>query len=76
VDPDRWSPASAELAAPFSPDSPQGKEICKIQLLNDLDLLPAPKGLVFAMMGRLADQKGLDLLLPLLPAACWPRIRD
>jgi starch synthase len=68
VDPDRWSPNTAQgLAVPFSAEAPQGKEICKIQLLDDLDLLPAPKGVVFAMMGRLADQKGLDLLLPLLP---------
>lgn len=68
VDPERWSPNSTQaLAAPFCADSPEGKEICKVQLLNELDLLPAPKGVVFAMLGRLADQKGLDLLLPLLP---------
>jgi starch synthase len=68
VDPERWSPEPGHtLAAPFSAKSPEGKKTCKAKLLNELNLLPAPKGVVFAMMGRLADQKGFDLLLPLLP---------
>ena len=68
VDPERWSPnLGHSLAAPFSVDSPAGKQACKGKLLNELNLLPSPKGVVFAMMGRLADQKGFDLLLPLLP---------
>jgi starch synthase len=68
VAPERWSPESSHaLAAPFSANSPEGKKACRAKLLNELNLLPAPKGVVFAMMGRLADQKGFDLLLPLLP---------
>jgi starch synthase len=68
VDPARWNPETCpSLSTPFSAEAPEGKKTCQIQLLNELDLLPAPKGVVFAMMGRLADQKGFDLLLPLLP---------
>lgn len=68
IDPERWNPENcSSLASPFSADAPAGKKMCQLQLLNELDLLPAPRGVVFAMLGRLADQKGLDLLLPLLP---------
>jgi len=68
VDPERWTPLNdTVLAAPFSADAPEGKEACQIQLLAELRLLPNPTGVVFAMLGRLADQKGFDLLLPLLP---------
>ena len=68
VDPGRWNPAeNSILAAPFTAASPEEKKNCRTHLLQELNLLPAPKGVVFAMMGRLADQKGFDLLLPLLP---------
>jgi starch synthase len=68
VDPVRWNPAhDPALAASFSADAPEGKAACQAQLLDELDLRPNPQGVVFAMLGRLADQKGFDLLLPLLP---------
>jgi len=68
VDPVRWNPAQdPALAAPFSAEAPEGKAACQAQLLNELELRPNPQGVVFAMLGRLADQKGFDLLLPLLP---------
>ena len=68
VDVERWNPESAELiCAPFSTDQPQGKHICRAALLSELNLVPNPACPVFAMNGRLADQKGYDLLIPLLP---------
>jgi starch synthase len=35
--------------------------------LEETGLHPEPSGPVFVMLGRLADQKGFDLLLPLVP---------
>ncbi len=68
VDPVRWNPeTSPGLASPFSAATRSGKLICRSALLSELNLHPNPESPVFAMMGRLADQKGLDLLLPLLP---------
>ncbi len=62
VDPERWSPAPR-----FSAESTAGKAECRRELLVEVGLRPNPDGPVFAMLGRLADQKGFDLLLPLLP---------
>jgi starch synthase len=76
VDPSRWSPElNSALGAPFSAAQPQGKSVCRAALVSELGLGPAPSGPVFAMLGRLADQKGFDLLLPLLPRLCAADVR-
>jgi starch synthase len=62
VDPVLWNPAPR-----FSAESTAGKADCRRELLVEVGLRPNPAGPVFAMLGRLADQKGFDLLLPLLP---------
>ena len=62
VDPERWNPAPR-----FSAGSPEGKAQCRQELLLEAALEPNPAGPVFCMVGRLADQKGFDVLLPLLP---------
>jgi starch synthase len=62
VDPERWNPAPF-----FSAEAPEGKAQCRRELLVETGLRPDPSGPVFAMLGRLADQKGFDVLLPLLP---------
>ena len=71
VDPARWSPthpdANAKLAAEFSADEPSGKAKCRAALLEEVGLDPGAEAPVFVMLGRLADQKGFDLLLPLVP---------
>lgn len=71
VDPARWNPSSEEagrlLPARFSAEDLTGKNACRKALLEETGLLPEPSGLVFTMFGRLSDQKGLDLLLPLVP---------
>lgn len=71
VDPARWSPSSQEAArllpARFSAEDLSGKQACRRALLEETGLLADPSGPVFTMFGRLADQKGLDLLLPLVP---------
>jgi starch synthase len=71
VDPARWSPshpdAAANLAAAFSAAEPLGKTKCRAALLAETGLPPDAEAPVFVMLGRLADQKGFDLLLPLVP---------
>ena len=68
VDLERWNPENPDIVcAPFSIDQLHGKLICRETLLSELQLAPQPSAPVFAMFGRLADQKGYDLLLPLLP---------
>ncbi len=62
-----WNPATDPLIpARYSPEKPGGKRVCREALLKELGLQPEPRGPVFAMVGRLADQKGIDLLVPLL----------
>jgi starch synthase len=62
VDPERWNPSPF-----FSAETPEGKLECRTALLVETGLRPNPTGPVFAMFARLADQKGFDVLLPLLP---------
>ena len=62
-----WNPATDKaLPATYSPDALEGKACCRKTLLEELGLAPDPRGPVFAMISRLAQQKGLDLLIPLL----------
>lgn len=62
-----WNPAAdAHLPAPYSPDQLEGKKAAREALLARFELAPNPRGPVFGMVTRLAEQKGLDLLLPLL----------
>lgn len=62
-----WNPATDKLIAQhFTPDSLAGKRTCRDALLRELNLDEAPRGPVFCMVTRLAEQKGFDLLIPLL----------
>jgi starch synthase len=62
-----WNPAiDPLLPARYSPDEMAGKTTCRDALLGELGLAPNPAGPVFGMVSRLAAQKGIDLLLPVL----------
>ena len=62
-----WDAANdPHLPAKYTADDLSGKATAREALLKACDLSPAPKGPVFGMITRLAEQKGLDLLLPLL----------
>jgi starch synthase len=69
IDYEAWNPATdAEIPKRFGPDDLEGKTACKIGLREEMGLRdpgrPAP---VFGMVGRLADQKGLDLVAAVVP---------
>ena len=62
-----WNPASDSLIpAKYDEKNLEGKAKCQAALLQELELAPNPCGPVFAMVARLAEQKGIDLLIPLL----------
>jgi len=67
ADYDTWNPATdPHLPRPYSPADLAGKQAAREALLSQCELAPAPRGPVFGIVSRLAEQKGLDLLLPLL----------
>ncbi len=67
ADYETWNPATDKLIPKnYSPRAPAGKRACRDTLLAKSGLAANPAGPVFAMVTRLAEQKGIDLLLPLL----------
>jgi starch synthase len=59
-----WSPASSpHLATHFDAAHRSGKKVCKNLLQRELHLAEAPRVPLFAVVSRLATQKGLDLIL-------------
>lgn len=62
-----WNPATdCYLPANYSLESLQAKSACRNALLEELGLAPNPRGPVFSVVARLAQQKGIDLLIPVL----------
>jgi starch synthase len=62
-----WNPATDGLIAEqYSAANLKGKKTCKGALLEKAGLDAGPRGPVFCMVGRLAEQKGFDIVLPLL----------
>jgi len=67
VDYAQWNPASDPLIAqPYSPQDLTGKAACKTDLLQTLGLPVNPKYPVLAMISRLDDQKGCDLVAEII----------
>jgi starch synthase len=62
-----WNPATDDLLpARYTPDDLTGKRACRDALLEEMGLEPNPTGPVLGMVTRLASQKGIDLLIPIL----------
>ncbi len=62
-----WDPATDKLIPKkYSPGSLAGKAKCREALIEEMGFDANPRGPVFAMVTRLAEQKGFDILLPLL----------
>jgi starch synthase len=68
VDPEEWNPASGpRIPAHYDPGRMAGKARCKAVLQAELGLGADPQQPLFAVVSRLTTQKGLDLLLEVLP---------
>lgn len=62
-----WDPSTdKDLPARFGPENLAGKARCREELASRLGLAPAKDKPLCGFVGRLANQKGLDLILPLL----------
>jgi starch synthase len=68
VDYQIWNPAQdSHIPAKFGPEKLSGKTLCKQALLREFELKPElEKRPLLAMISRLSDQKGLDLLIEIL----------
>lgn len=64
IDTEEWDPAKdSHLPHKFSARSLAGKQHCKSNLQQDLNLEPNKDAPLFGVIARLAHQKGLDLIL-------------
>ena len=70
IDQDSWNPQrDPALPSPIDPLDPSaGKKACKRSLLEEMKLPPGSKAPLFGVVSRLYRQKGLDLLLRILPS--------
>ena len=69
VDCDIWNPArDFALAEPYSIDALEGKVKCKQALQTEMGLACEPESPLLCMLSRFTSQKGLDLVLDVLPA--------
>ncbi len=64
IDSGEWNPSSdRHLPCKFSARALAGKKQCKLKLQQDLNLEPGKETPLFGIIARLAQQKGLDLIL-------------
>ncbi|MFH1353465.1 MAG: glycogen/starch synthase [bacterium] len=67
IDYSEWNPASdGMLAEKYDAENPGGKIKCKRELQRRLGL-PASDSMLVAFISRLAEQKGVDIIIPALP---------
>lgn len=67
IDDKVWDPSSDRLIAkPYSVSDISGKASCKEDLRNRFSLVNAPVP-VFGMIGRLVEQKGIDMIVNIIP---------
>jgi starch synthase len=65
VDYNEWSPSTDTfIAARYSPQSLEGKQECRRDLLSTFALDPESKAPVVGIVSRFAAQKGFDLIAP------------
>lgn len=76
VDLNEWDPArDPYLTQPYSADHLEGKGACKMALQKELGLPPDPDTPLFGNIGRMVNQKGMDILLPALEEMLHSRMQ-
>src|ERR1700730_14058492 len=72
----RWNPASDRLLpARYEAARLRGKQVCREALLKEMKLASAPRGPVFGMVTRVVQEKGFEILVPLLDRLLWDDVR-
>ena len=72
----RWNPASDRLLpAQYDARNLRGKQACRDALLREMNLASAPLGPVFGMVTRVVEEKGFEVLMPLLDRLLWDDVR-
>jgi starch synthase len=67
IDTETWNPATdPALVVNYSADQPSGKAACRASLVSEFGF-PADEWPLIVSVGRLVDQKGIDLLVPIVP---------
>lgn len=68
VDYQDWDPANDRfICQPYGPDSLEGKAANKAALQREINLPQSPHVPLLGYIGRLVDQKGIDLILEAIP---------
>jgi starch synthase len=76
VDYTRWNPATDRvLPARYDAGRLHGKQVCREALLKQFSLTPTPRGPVFGMVTRVVEEKGFEILVPLLDRLLWDDVR-
>ncbi len=72
----RWNPASDRLLPEhYDARKLRGKRVCRDALLKEMKLASPPRGPVFGMVTRVVEEKGLEILMPLLDRLLWDDVR-
>jgi starch synthase len=72
----RWNPVSDRLLpANYDTRKLHGKQICRDALLEEMKLASSPRGPVWGMVTRVVDEKGFEILVPLLDRLLWDDVR-
>ena len=72
----RWNPISDRLLpANYDMRKLQGKQICRDALLEEMKLASSPRGPVLGMVTRVVEEKGFEILVPLLDRLLWDDVR-
>jgi starch synthase len=76
VDYTRWNPATDRLLpARYDARRLRAKQVCRDALLKEMKLAAVPRGPVFGMVTRLVEEKGFEILMPLLDRLLWDDVR-
>ena len=72
----RWNPARDRLLpAQYDARRLRGKQVCRDALLKEMKLTSAPRGPVFGMVTKVVEEKGFEILMPLLDRLLWDDVR-
>src|SRR5881394_2789905 len=71
-----WNPALDRLLpAHYDEKRLRGKQVCRDELLKEMNLAAGPRGPVFVMITRVVREKGFEILVPLLDRLLWDDVR-